>query len=173
MRQDKCMQLRSGPAAAWRQPLAGFNLTFVYVLPLLPLLLKQLIHKLGLFGSSKVMPDPYAAGPELPAAFAQAVSLLLKTVLEGQTPVPSMVQQQMKGAPLFDCLIHLTHAAAEQLEQCSAADVASGGSGRCTASAAAAALNAFTSPDQQTRTPVALQLTASCLLFTHVREPPA
>lgn len=122
----------------------------------------KLPYKLGLFGNSKLLPDPYAAGPLLPAAFAQAVSHMLKAVLGGkggQAPLVSIMMQQSTDTQLFECLHQLTNAAADQLEQVNGLEPEHGLS-----AAAAAAANDISSPFVPIGRNDVLQLTACRLL---------
>jgi hypothetical protein len=117
----------------------------------------QVPRKLGLFGCSRLMPDPYALNPALPAAFAEAVCTLLDTALRysRQAQMGSLTTallQQATESGLLKCIDQLAEATAQQLQHTSAQT--------------ASALSTL-SPDEQAGLEM-LQYTASVLLATQV-----
>jgi hypothetical protein len=85
------------------------------------MLLLQLPHKLALFASSKLVPDPCVTGKLLPV-FAAAVRTMLSLAQRDCMPhVQAELFEQMASSGLFKTLDQLNEATAAQLEQSAAA----------------------------------------------------
>lgn len=81
----------------------------------------QLPRKLGQFGCSHLMPNPYGSNLALPTAFAKAVCTMLDTALhhsrQGQMGwLTSALLQQATESGLVKCIDQLAEATAQQLQ---------------------------------------------------------
>jgi hypothetical protein len=106
----------------------------------LPLLL-QLPRKLGLFASSKLLPDPGVTGTWLLPVFTEAVSTLLGAAQRDcMRSVQTEIFQQLASSGLFKTLDQLKAATAAQLEQSGAATTAAAAAAAAAAGGDLAAL---------------------------------
>lgn len=119
--------------------------------------LLQLLRKLGLFASSKLVLDPCGNGPVLPAFLGAVETLLRAAQRECMPPVQVAMLQQMTDSGLFKTLGQLREATAVQLEQRASAAAATTATSSATSSAAGG--------DQA---PALLQLAAARLLLFQV-----